>query len=69
MKWMTDKFALVVVAAACAAGAWAVLHFSGEWIFPAITVVAVLCFYLDNRRLRALLRQHGIDPRSARREL
>ncbi|MEX3969833.1 hypothetical protein [Paraburkholderia caribensis] len=67
MTWMTDKVALVVVACACAAGAWALLHYSGEWIFPVVTIVAVVCFYVDNRRLRALLKENGIDPRTSRR--
>ncbi|MBN3761153.1 hypothetical protein [Burkholderia sp. Ac-20365] len=69
MKWMTDKLALIVVAIACAAGAWALMHYSGDWFFPVVTLVAVLCFYVDNRRLRALLRQHNIDPRSTRRQV
>jgi uncharacterized membrane protein YfcA len=69
MKWMTDKLALTVVAIACAAGAWALTHYSGDWFFPVVTLVAVLCFYIDNRRLRALLRQHNIDPRATRRQV
>lgn len=68
MNWMTDKLALVLAACACAAGAWALLHYSGQYLFPVITIVAVVCFYIDNRRLRALLKESGIDPRANRRQ-
>jgi hypothetical protein len=45
------------------------LHYSGQWFFLVVTPIAVVCFHDDNRRLRALLRQHNIDPRSARRQM
>ncbi|MEM5338456.1 hypothetical protein [Paraburkholderia azotifigens] len=69
MNWMTDKITLIVVACVCAAGAWALLHYSGQYFFPVITIVAVACFYADNRRLRALLKKNGIGPRSNGRQL
>jgi len=61
-----DKVALLLAAAACAAGAWVILHFSGQWFFPVVTIVAVVCLYVDNRKLRATLRAHGIDPQAAK---
>jgi hypothetical protein len=68
MNWMTDKLSLIVVASVCAAGAWALLHSSGQALFPVIAMVALVCVYVDNRRLRALLKENGIDPRANRRE-
>ncbi|GLU35678.1 hypothetical protein WKR88_12785 [Trinickia caryophylli] len=64
MNWIGDKIALLLVGTACAAGAWAILHYSGEWFFPAITLLTVVSMFFENRRLRALLRKHDIDPRS-----
>lgn len=63
MKWVGDKLALLVTSIVCAAGAWALLHYSGQWFFLAATVIGLLLLYLDNRRLRTLLEKHGIDPR------
>lgn len=64
MNWIGDKIALLLVSMACAAAAWAILHYSGEWFFPAITLFTVVSMFIDNRRLRALLKKHGIDPKS-----
>ncbi|WP_343654393.1 hypothetical protein [Paraburkholderia caribensis] len=69
MNWMTDKITLVVVACVCAAGAWALLRDSGQYFFPVITIVAVVCLYIENRRPRALLKENGFDPRANRRQL
>ncbi|VVD31039.1 hypothetical protein [Paraburkholderia dioscoreae] len=67
MSWITDKLALILGACACAAAAWAILHYSREWFFPVVTVIAIVCFYVDNRRLRSLLKEHGIDPQRTKR--
>ncbi|MEX3957191.1 hypothetical protein [Trinickia sp. EG282A] len=64
MSWISDKFALVLVAVVCAAGAWALIHYSGQWFFPAVTLFSLISMFLEIRRLRALLAKHGIDPRS-----
>jgi membrane protease YdiL (CAAX protease family) len=63
MNWIGDKIALLATAVVCAAGAWAILHYSGTWFFPVATVIGVLWLYRDNQRLRALLKEHGIDPK------
>lgn len=64
MSWLSDKVALVLVALVCAAGAWALLHYSGQWFFPALTLFSLVSMFLEIRRLRALLTKHGINPRS-----
>lgn len=64
MNWVSDKIALLLVGVVCAAGAWAILHYSGEWFFPAITLFALVSMFFEIRRLRTLLKKHGIDPRS-----
>ncbi len=64
MSWLGDKVALVLVALVCAAGSWAILHYSGRWFFPAATLLALISMFLEIRRLRALLEKHGINPRS-----
>ncbi|RDU97926.1 hypothetical protein DWV00_15420 [Trinickia dinghuensis] len=64
MSWVSDKVALLLVGIVCSTGAWAVLHYSGQWFFPAITLFALVSMFLEIRRLRALLLKHGIDPRS-----
>lgn len=64
MSWMSDKVALVLVSVVCATGAWAILHYSGQWFFPAITLFSLVSMFLEIRRLRGLLAKHGIDPKS-----
>lgn len=64
MNWISDKIALLAVSVVCAVGAWAILHYSGKWFFPAATIIGVLLLYRDNQRLRMLLKKHGIDPKS-----
>lgn len=64
MNWLSDKIALLLVSVVCAAGAWAILHYSGQWFFPAATLLSLISMFLEIRRLRALLEKHGIDPRS-----
>ena len=63
MNWIGDKIALLATGVVCAAAAWAILHYSGKWFFPAATVIGVLLLYRDNQRLRTLLKEHGIDPK------
>lgn len=61
MSTVLDKASLLLAAIACAAAAWAILHYSGEWFFPAVTLIALISLYLDNRRLRSILKEHGIS--------
>ena len=61
MNWIVDKIALLATGIVCTAGAWAILHYSGQWFFPVATVIGVLLLYRDNQRLRTLLKEHGID--------
>lgn len=63
MNWIVDKVALLATSIVCAAGAWAILYYSGKWFFPVATIIGVLLLYRDNQRLRTLLKDHGIDPK------
>lgn len=63
MSWISDKVALLLVSLVCAAGAWAILHYSGQWFFPAITLFSLISMFLEIKRLRSLLATHGIDPK------
>jgi uncharacterized membrane protein len=63
MNWIVDKIALLATSVVCAACAWAILAYSGKWFFPVATAIGVLALYLDNQRLRTLLKDHGIDPK------
>jgi len=45
-------------------GAWAILHYSGQWFFPAATLFSLISMFLEIKRLRCLLAKHGIDPLS-----
>jgi len=45
------------------------LHDVGQSPVPVITIAVVVCFYVDNRRQRARLKENGIDPRANRHQL
>ncbi|CAH2772152.1 MAG: hypothetical protein PPHEMADM_0012 [uncultured Paraburkholderia sp.] len=68
MNWLRDKAALLLAAVACAGAAWGLIHYSGEWFYLLLFVLAFAGLYADNQRLRARLREMGVDPsRRARR--
>lgn len=66
MKVVLDKVLLVLAAIACAAVAWALIHFLGRWFFLGLAVVVFVSLYASNTRLRTMLRERGIDPRKRR---
>ncbi|MEX3810688.1 hypothetical protein AB3X96_10510 [Paraburkholderia sp. BR13439] len=60
MNWIVDKAALLLAAIACAAIAWALIHYSGQWFALLLFILAGL--YADNQRLRNRLKDLGEDP-------
>ncbi|WP_434113840.1 hypothetical protein [Paraburkholderia caffeinilytica] len=62
MNWLLDRLALLLAAVACGGAAWAIIRYSGQWIFPSITIIAVVALFAENARLRARLRALGKDP-------
>ncbi|CAH2907991.1 MAG: hypothetical protein PPHEMADMSA_0042 [uncultured Paraburkholderia sp.] len=62
MNWLRDKAALLLAAVACAGAAWGLIHYSGEWFYLLLFVLAFAGLYADNQRLRARLREMGVDP-------
>lgn len=63
MKWVLDKTALLLAAIACAGAAWGLIHYSGQWFYLLLFVVAFASLFADNQRLRARLKDLGEDPR------
>ncbi|NUY00579.1 hypothetical protein [Paraburkholderia youngii] len=62
MNWIVDKAALLLAAIACAALAWALIHYSGQWFVVLLFILAIAGLFADNQRLRNLLRDLGEDP-------
>lgn len=52
-----DNLSLLLWALICSGSAWAYWHFSGEYGFAVLTIVALLGLVADNYRLRKLLRR------------
>ena len=68
MNWLLDRLLLIVTAVALGAAAWAFYRFTGEWAAPILLTVTFISLIADNFRLRKLLRDNGIDARSARHQ-
>lgn len=69
MKWIHDKAALLLAALACAGAAWGLIHYSGQWFYLLLFVLAFAGLFADNQRLRARLKDLGEDPaRKTRRD-
>lgn len=66
MKMVLDKVLLVLAALVCVAVAWALIHFLGRWFFLALAVVVFVSLYANNTKLRAMLRERGVDLRRRR---
>jgi lipoprotein signal peptidase len=62
MTWLLDKSALLLAAVACAGAAWGLIHYSGEWFYLLLSVLAFGGLFADNRRLRNRLKEMGADP-------
>ena len=62
MNRVADKAALLLAAIACAGAAWGLIHYSGQWFYLLLFVLAFGGLYADNRRLRNRLRDLGDDP-------
>ncbi|MGF6290704.1 putative membrane protein [Paraburkholderia youngii] len=62
MNWIVDKAALLLAAIACAALAWALFHYSGQWFAVLLFILAIAGLFADIQRLRNLLRDLGEDP-------
>jgi len=62
MNWLKDKAALLLAAIACAGAAWGLIHYSGEWFYLLLFVLAFAGLYADNQRLRNRLKELGEDP-------
>uniref|UniRef100_A0A1I9YNX1 Uncharacterized protein n=1 Tax=Paraburkholderia sprentiae WSM5005 TaxID=754502 RepID=A0A1I9YNX1_9BURK len=63
MNWIIDKAAVLLAAMACAAIAWALIHYTGQRFPLLLLVLAFAGLYADNQRLRNRLRDLGEDPR------
>jgi uncharacterized membrane protein len=61
-NWIVDKVALLLAAIACAAIAWALIHYIGQWFPLLLFIVAFAGLYADNQRLRNRLRELGEEP-------
>ncbi|MBC8723782.1 putative membrane protein [Paraburkholderia sp. RAU6.4a] len=61
MNWIVDKVALLLAAIACAAIAWALIRYSGQWFPLLLFILAFAGLYADNQRLRNRLRDLGED--------
>ena len=59
---LKDQFALLIAALVCAAGAWAFWHFLGADAANILGIVFIVSLAVDNRRLRAKLRQCPTPP-------
>ncbi|MDR6495992.1 putative membrane protein [Paraburkholderia terricola] len=62
MKWLLDKAALLLAAIACAGAAWGLIHYSGQWFYLLLFVLAFAGLFADNQRLRTRLKELGVDP-------
>ncbi|WP_027776614.1 hypothetical protein [Paraburkholderia caledonica] len=62
MTWLLDKSALLLAAVACAGAAWGLIHYSGEWFYLLLFVLAFGGLFADNQRLRNRLKEMGADP-------
>ncbi|CAN7200679.1 hypothetical protein LJR230_000508 [Trinickia sp. LjRoot230] len=67
MNRILDRIALILTASACALGAWAFYHYTGQWSGPIIMTVGIVGLFVENHRLRKLLAEHGIESRLGRR--
>lgn len=64
-NWILDRIALLLTAIACALGAWAFYHYTGQWSGPIIMTIVIV----ENHRLRKLLTANGIESRPRRRNI
>ncbi|MGF6382717.1 hypothetical protein OKW31_005695 [Paraburkholderia atlantica] len=62
MNWIVDKAALLLTAIACAAIAWALIRYNGQWFPLLLFILAIAGLFADNQRLRNRLRDLGEDP-------
>jgi hypothetical protein len=62
MNWLMDKAALLLAAIACAGAAWGLIHYSGQWFYLLLFVLAFAGLFADNQRLRTRLKELGVDP-------
>ncbi|WP_175924508.1 hypothetical protein [Burkholderia latens] len=67
MKWLTDRFLLLVTALVCLAVSWMAIRLTGEWFPSILLILSVATLLGDNARLRKLLEQNGINPRRRKR--
>ncbi|WP_269506940.1 hypothetical protein [Burkholderia sp. IMCC1007] len=67
MKWIADRFLLIVTALVVTAVGWTIISATGEWFPLLMMVTAFASLWIDNTRLRKLLEQNGIDPRRRKR--
>ncbi|KAB0640771.1 hypothetical protein [Burkholderia latens] len=67
MKWLTDRFLLLVTALVCLAVSWMVIRLTGKWFPSILLILSVATLLGDNARLRKLLEQNGINPRRRKR--
>ncbi len=66
MNQILDRVALILAAIACALGAWAFYHYTGQWSGPIIMTIVIVSLFAENHRLRKLLAANGIEPRPRR---
>jgi uncharacterized membrane protein len=67
MNWLLDRILLVVTAVAFAGAAWAFYHYTGQWATPILLTIGFVTLFVENHRLRKLLKDNGINPRPNRR--
>jgi hypothetical protein len=69
MSRLADRALLILAAVVLAGGAWAMLHYSGEWFFPAASLVVFVLLVVQNHRLRKRLKSGAVreGERAARR--
>ena len=58
---MKDQVALLIAGVACAALAWTFWHFLGANAFNVLSAIFMVNLIIDNRRLRAQLRQRTLE--------
>ena len=56
MNQILDRVALILAAIACALGAWAFYHYTGQWSGPIIMTIVIVSLFAEN----------GIEPRPRR---
>jgi Flp pilus assembly protein TadB len=66
MSRLGDRVLLVLAALVLAGGAWAMLHYSGEWFFPVASIIVLILLVVQNQRLKRRLK--GEAEREPRRK-